>query len=63
MRGNYVLGDLVSYWRAGIGVHQAQGQCLGPARVYQVCKRTATYGVTRRARNARDADEDWRRRP
>ena len=26
-------GDLVHYWRAGNGVHQAQGQWLGPARV------------------------------
>ena len=33
MRGNYVPGDLVYYWRAGNGVHQAQGQWLGPARV------------------------------
>ena len=24
MRGNYVPGDLVDYWRAGTGVHQAQ---------------------------------------
>ena len=28
---------------------------------YQVCKRTAAYGITRRARNARDADENRRR--
>ena len=33
MRGSYVPGDLVCYWRAGTGVHQAQGQWLGPARV------------------------------
>ena len=33
MRGNYVPGDLVYYWRAGSGVHQAQGQWMGPARV------------------------------
>ena len=33
MRGNYVPGDLVYCWRAGTGVHQAQGQWLGPARV------------------------------
>ena len=33
MRGNYVLGDLVYYWRAGTGVHQAPGHWLGPARV------------------------------
>ena len=33
MRGNYVPEDLVYYWRAGNGVHQAQGQWLGPARV------------------------------
>ena len=33
VRGNYVPGDLVYYWRAGNGVHQAQGQWLGPARV------------------------------
>ena len=26
-------GDLVYYWRAGCGVHQAQGQWVGPARV------------------------------
>ena len=26
-------GDLVYYWRAGNGVHQAQGQWLRPARV------------------------------
>ena len=28
-----MLGDLVYSWRAGNGVHQAQGQWLGPARV------------------------------
>ena len=33
MRGNYVPGDLVYYWRSGNGVHQAQGQWLGPPRV------------------------------
>ena len=33
LRGNYVPGDLVYYWRAGNAVHQAQGQWLGPARV------------------------------
>ena len=33
MRGNYVPGDLVCYWRAGNGVHQAQSHWLGPARV------------------------------
>ena len=33
MRGNFVPGDLVYYWRAGTGVHQAQGHWLGPARV------------------------------
>ena len=33
MRGNYVPGDLVYYWRAGNGVHQAQCQWQGPARV------------------------------
>ena len=33
MRGNYVSGDLVYHWRAGNGVHQAQGQWMGPARV------------------------------
>ena len=34
IRGNYVPGDLGCYhWRAGNGVHQAQGQWLGPARV------------------------------
>ena len=26
-------GDLVHYWRAGTGVHQARGHWLGPARV------------------------------
>ena len=36
MRGNYVPGDLVYYWRAGNGLHQAQGQWLGPARVIGV---------------------------
>ena len=33
MRGNYVPGDLVYSRRPGIGVHQAQGLWLGPARV------------------------------
>ena len=63
MRGNYVPGDLVYHWRAGTGVHQAQGQWLGPARVIgiegrnvwvshrataiKVCKRAAAYGITR----------------
>ena len=32
MRGNDVPGDLVYYWRAGNGVHEAQGHWLGPAR-------------------------------
>ena len=36
MRGNYVPGDLVYYWRAGGGVHEAQGHWLGPARVIGV---------------------------
>ena len=36
MRGNYVPGDLVYYWRAGSGVHEAQGHWLGPARVIGV---------------------------
>ena len=36
MRGNYVPGDLVYYWRAGNGVHEAQGHWLGPARVIGV---------------------------
>ena len=36
MRGNYVPGDLVYYWRAGHDVHEAQGQWLGPARVIGV---------------------------
>ena len=36
MRGNYVPGDLVYYWRAGHGVQQAQGQWLGPARVIEI---------------------------
>ena len=74
-RGNYVPGDLVYYWRAGNGVHEAQGQWLGPARVigveggnvsscdsYQVCKGTTAHGITRRTRNARDADENRRKR-
>ena len=77
MRGNYVPGDLVYCWPAGNGVHQAQSQWLGPARVIGLkeemfgylivrqlssCKETAAYGITRRVRNARDADENWRRR-
>ena len=36
MRGNYVPGDLVYYWRAGNGVHAAQGHWLGPGRVIGV---------------------------
>ena len=32
-RGNHVPGNLVYYWRAGTGVHQAQALWLGPARV------------------------------
>ena len=36
MRGNCVPGDLVYHWRAGNGVHPAQGQWLGPARVIGV---------------------------
>ena len=36
MRGHYVPGDLVYYWRAGNGVHEAQGHWLGPARVIGV---------------------------
>ena len=39
-------------------------KCLGISSCdsYQVCKGTAAYGITRRARNARYADENWRRR-
>ena len=33
MRGNYEHKELVFYWRARSGVHQAQGQWLGQARV------------------------------
>ena len=78
MRGNYVPGDLVYYWRAGSGVHQAQGQWLGPARVIGIeggnvwvshrataikcAKEQLRMASPRRARNARDADENWRRR-
>ena len=36
MRGNCVPGDLVYDWRAGNGVHEAQGHWLGPARVVGV---------------------------
>ena len=31
-------------------------------RQLSMCKKTAAYGIARRARNARDADENWRRR-
>ena len=78
MRGNFVPGDLVYYWRAGNGVHQAPGQWLGPARVIGI--EGGNVWVSHRAKaikcakeqlriaspaereNARDADEDWRRR-
>ena len=36
MRGNYGPGDLVYYWRAGTGLHQAQSQRLGPARSIRI---------------------------
>ena len=32
-RGDYALGDVVFYWRAGPAVHPAQGHWMGPARV------------------------------
>ena len=32
MRGGYVPGDTVYYWRANQGVHQPQGHRMGPAR-------------------------------
>ena len=47
MRGNYVPGDLVYYWRAGNGVHQAQGQWLGPARVIGIEEEMFGYLIMR----------------
>ena len=72
MRGNYVPGDLVYYWRAGNGVHQAQGQWLGPARVIGI--EGGNVWVSHRATafkcakeqlhmaSPAEADENWRRR-
>ena len=62
--------DLVYYWRAGSGVHQAQGQWLGPARSLELKEemfgchivRQLLNVQTRRAGDARNVDENWRRR-
>ena len=58
MRGNYVPGDLVCYWRAGNGVHQAQGQWLGPARVIGV--EGGNVSVSHRATAIKCAKEQLR---
>ena len=55
MRGNYVPGDLVYCWRAGNGVHQAQGQWLGPARVIGI--EGGNVWVSRRATAIKCAKE------
>ena len=58
MRGNYVPGDLVYYWRAGNGVHQAQGQWLGPVRVSGI--EGGNVWVSHRATNIKCAKEQLR---
>ena len=58
MRGNYVPEDLVYYWRAGNGVHQAQGQWLGPARV--IHRATAIKCAREQLRMASPADREMR---
>ena len=71
MRGNYMPGDLLaSRKRCASSTRSVAGtssghwncrrKCLGISSCdsYQVCKGTAAYGITRRPRNARDADED-----
>ena len=59
MRGNYVPGDLVYYWRAGNGVHQAHGQWLGPARVIGI--EGGNVWVSHRATAIKCAKEQPRR--
>ena len=58
MRGNYVPGGLVYYWRAGNGVHQAQGQWLGPARVIRI--EGGNVWVSHRATAIKRAEEQLR---
>ena len=58
MRGNYVPGDLVDYWRAGTGVHQAQGQWLGPSRVIGI--EGGNVWVSHRATDIKCAKEQLR---
>ena len=58
MRGNYVPGDLVYHWRAGNGVHQAQGQWLGPARVIGI--EGGSVWVSHRATAIKCAQEQLR---
>ena len=58
MRGNYVCGDQGNYWRAGTGVHQAQGQCLGPARV--IGTEGGNVWVSHRATAIKCAEEQLR---
>ena len=58
MRGNCVPGDLVCYWRAGSGVHQAQGQWLGPARVIGI--EGGNVWVSHRATAVKCANEQLR---
>ena len=78
MRGNYVPGDLEKLlasrnWCASStrsvagtssGHRNRRRKCLGITSCdsYQVCRGAGSYGITRRARDARNADEDWRRR-
>ena len=68
MRGNYVHGDLVYYWRAGNSVHEAQGHWLGPARVFGVeggnvwvsHRATAIKCATEQLRMASPAEREMR---
>ena len=56
-----MLGDLVYYWRAANGVHQAQGQWLGPALVIGI--EGGNVWVSHRATAFKCAKEQLRMAP
>ena len=58
MRGNYVPGDLVYYWRAGAGVHQAQGQGnqLGSSELKE---EMSGYHIVRQLLNVQKSSYVW----
>ena len=71
VRGNFVPGDFVCHWRARNGVHQTQGQWLGPARVIGIDGRnvwvshraTAVKCAKKQLRMASPAEREIREMP